>query len=619
MARIPDHIIQQIREQADIVDIVSDYVTLKKKGRYYFGLCPFHQEKTPSFSVDPDRQIFHCFGCGAGGNAISFVMQIQKVSFLEAVRELAQKMNIPIPEDNPNDPEAQKRILAYEANKFAADFFHSNLVEKPAGEKARTYLKNRGFNADVVEKFKLGWALDSWDGLIREANLRKVNLEGLRLAGLISRSEQGREYDRFRKRLMFPILSASGQVVGFGGRLIEDEPQQAKYINTRENSVYHKSQILYGLYENRRAIQQADQAILVEGYADVISLVQFGIENVVASSGTALTERQAELLLRYTKNVVVLYDGDLAGAHAALRGVDILLEKGLRVTVVQLPGGHDPDSFVRQEGADRLRTLVEKAQDVIDFKILAYREQKPDDTPQNRVELLHQLAETIAKMEDDVLRNLYAQQIAEKLGLPDQTVFKEISKVRLGERRQEKQEPVTTPGGKTRMPQGARFTAERDLVHVVLNYPETKALIFQNLDLSEVQNSDFRAVLAAAFQKYQQGADLTFQEALDVVQSPTIQSLLAELGFQEAEDLAEHEIRTWVEDCLVTIKLADIRLQIERLRQDLREAQKSGKGNVDELNRKYLQLKNEELRIRQREWTLGKKAPAEEDSDSVPF
>ncbi len=619
MGKIPEHIVQQIRERADIVDVISDYVTLKKKGRYYFGLCPFHKEKTPSFSVDPDRQIFHCFGCGAGGNVFSFVMQIQNVVFLEAVRQLARKTNVLIPEENSDDPEAQRRVRAYEANKFAADFFHSNLLEKPAGEKARVYLRKRGFDQNVIKKFKLGWALESWDGLIREAKLRKMNLLGFREAGLVSVPEQGREYDRFRSRLMFPIYSTSGQIVGFGGRLIEDDPKQAKYINTKEGPVYHKSFILYGLYENRRAIQQADQVILVEGYADVISLVQFGIENVVASSGTSLTEKQAELLLRYTKNVVVLYDGDLAGAHAALRGVDILLEKGMRVTVVRLPSEHDPDSFVRQEGPEKLLQLIRQAQDIIDFKIFAYRSQKPEDTPQNRAELMHQLVETIAKISDEVLRNLYAQQIAGKLGLPDETVFKEVAKIRRSPKNERAEEQTTSGGNSGKKPRGARFTAERDLVHIVLNYPETQALVFQNLDLNEVKNPDFRAVLAYAFQKYQQGAEVSFQEALDVVESSVIQSLLAELGFQTSETLPEAELRTWVEDCLATIKLVDIRQKIDLLRQEMRQVQQSGQGNLDELNRKYLQLKQEELRIRQREFASNAPESGKEFPDEVPF
>ncbi len=616
--QIPEYIVQQIRERADILDVVSEHVSLKKKGRYYFGLCPFHEEKTPSFSVDPDRQIFHCFGCGAGGNAISFVMQIQKVSFLEAVRELARKLNIPLPEDNPNDPEARRRLQAYEANEFAAEFFHTNLLQTPAGEKARAYLRKRGFDRRVIEKFKLGWALDSWDGLIREAKLKKISLEGLRTAGLVSRSEQGREYDRFRGRLMFPIFTASGQVAGFGGRLIEDDPKQAKYINTQESPVYHKSSILYGLRENRGAIQQADQAILVEGYADVISLVQFGIENVVASSGTSLTERQAQLLLRYTKNVVILYDGDPAGAHAALRGVDILLDKGLRISVVMLPKEHDPDSFVRQEGPEKLRRLIDQAQDIIEFKISAYRSVKPDDSPQNRAELLHLLVETVARISDEVLRNLYAQQIAGKMGLPDETVFKEIGKVQRNQRLKKKPGTESASVNTAAKAPGARFTAERDLVHIVLNYPDFQPLVFQNLDLNEVNEPDFRAILGRAFQKYRQGEEVTFQEALDVVESPAIQALLAELGFQREENLGEEELRTWVEDCLATIKLTDIRRQIQLLRQEMRQAQHSGSGNLDELNRKYLALKQEELRIRERDWAQKATGEKEDRPDSFP-
>ncbi len=611
MPKIPENKIEEVRQAADIVDVVSDYVTLKRSGQNYFGLCPFHQEKTPSFSVNPAKQIFYCFGCGAGGNVISFIMRIEKISFPEAVFHLARKYNISIPLEEENSEEARLKTAIYDANRFAAEFFHNHLLKTPSAQKARDYLKERGFSQEMIEKFNLGWSLESWDGLIQAAKKKGISEKILKAAGLVLANERGGTYDRFRGRLMFPIYQTSGVVVGFGGRILDKEAKTAKYLNTSDTPVFQKGRILYGLYQNREAIRKEDQAILVEGYADLITLVQFGIENVVASSGTALTENQANLLMRMTRNVVLLYDGDLAGAHAALRGVDTLVKTGLRVSVVALPPEHDPDSYVREFGAEKLRNLIKTAQDLIDFKIFAYRSEKSLDIPQNKTELLHQIAGTIAKISDEVLRNLYGQRVAAKLNLPERIVFREIS----ASQRQEKaspEAPVAKIGDN--LSKSASFLAERDLIRIAVEHAEMLPFIFQNLTLDEFGYPGFRRIFQMVFQHYQRNEEIQVQELFDSIENPDVQALLAKVNFEETEEISEKDLRLWAEDCVATIKLAEIRRQIDEVRQAMRQAQMSGGADLTALNQKYLELKQKELAIRQHDFI-----EKEKDTDDVPF
>ena len=593
------------------MDVVSEYVTLKRSGQNYFGLCPFHQEKTPSFSVNPAKQIFYCFGCGAGGNVFSFIMRIQKISFPEAVIFLARKYHISIPLEEENTEEARLKTAIYDVNRFAAEFFHNHLLKTVSAQKARDYLRQRGFSEKMIEKFNLGWSLESWDGLIKEAQKRGIPVKILKEAGLALPNKQGGYYDRFRARLMFPIYNSSGVVIGFGGRILDKEAKAAKYLNTSDTPVFQKGRVLYGLYQNREAIRKENQVILVEGYADLISLVQFGIENVVASSGTALTQDQANLIMRMTRNVVLLYDGDLAGAHAALRGVDILIKAGLQVSIVPLPPEHDPDSYVREFGAEKLRKLISTAQDLIDFKIFAYSSEKSIEIPQNKTELMHQLTGTIAKISDEVLRNLYGQRVAAKLNLPERIVFREISRIQRKENKSS--EAVVTKNGQG-VPKGASFLAELDLIRIAVEHSEMLPFIFQNISIGEFSYPDFRRIFQIIFQHYQQNEEIAVQEIFDSVENADIQALLAKINFESSEELPEKDLRHWAEDCVATIKLMEIRRQIDEVRQAMHQAQMSGGSDMTTLNQKYLGLKQKELAIRQHEFF-----DKANDTDDVPF
>jgi DNA primase len=340
--RIPEDKIEEVRTASDIVDVISAYVRLKRRGKSYVGLCPFHKEKTPSFHVTPDKQMFYCFGCQEGGNVFSFLMKTEKVSFIEAVKTLANRAGIELPVyDAPQAGSTQNEQL-FRANMIAARFYHRSLTETTEGEFAMQYLRNRGFTGETIKKFELGYAPRGWQSLINHAAEKGVETDYLEKAGLVSKRDDDSFYDRFRGRVLFPIFSTSGRIVAFAGRQLYEDDALAKYINTPETPIYQKGKLLYGLSMNRDDIRKQTYAILVEGYTDLISMYQSGIQNVVASSGTALTEDQIRLLARYAPTVVIVYDADSAGSTAALRGVELILERGLDVKIAQLPEGKIP-------------------------------------------------------------------------------------------------------------------------------------------------------------------------------------------------------------------------------------------------------------------------------------
>ncbi|MFQ5751493.1 MAG: DNA primase, partial [bacterium] len=421
---IPEHKIQEVREATDVVDLVSGYVTLKKSGRNFFGLCPFHPEKTPSFSVNPEKQIFHCFGCSAGGNVFTFLMRHEGISFLESVKFLAQRAGIQIDYEERDESVVKKNEALYYINEFAARFFQTTL-RNPEGEYALNYLKNRSFKLEDIKVFGLGYASGGWDNLIQNAKKEAIDIQLLLRAGLILKKEGGGYYDRFRDRIMFPIWNLSGRVVAFGGRKLNEQEDSPKYINSPETSVYEKGKLLYGLYQNRNEIRKLERAIFVEGYTDLMSLVSSGVKNVVATLGTALTEEQARLIRRYTKNVVLMFDSDTAGSAATLRGADILLENALEVFITSLPEGYDPDSFVKHEGATGVREQVKNAVNLFDYKL----HQTLLQTPEKRSDGIRSLLESLAKLNDKIQRSILLRQIAEKLEIDEKILWGELESV----------------------------------------------------------------------------------------------------------------------------------------------------------------------------------------------
>ncbi len=423
---IPDEKIEEIRAAVDIVDVVSDYVQLKRSGSRYKGLCPFHQEKTPSFSIDPDKNLYYCFGCGAGGDVFTFLQEMEGISFVETARMLAERTGIPLPEDDIDAEQASRTEAIYHALRFAGRFFYRQLTQTERGKPALNYLRQRGIEPATIKRFGLGYAPDAWDALLNAAKEKQIEPEILEDAGLIiERNDSSGYYDRYRDRVIFPIFSHVGKVLGFGGRILDDAADQPKYINSPETRVYHKSKVLYGLRQAKSAIRQQDEALLVEGYTDVIALHQAGIETAVASSGTALTEEQVQTLGRYGKRLVLLYDADEAGARAAVRALHLVLKQGLGAYAVELPEGDDPDSFVQAHGPEAFKEYIDDER--LDMPAFRYQRAQRDealDTPEDRVEVQRDIMAAIAEIPDRNLQREYVRRTSDVLGVPDTDLFR---------------------------------------------------------------------------------------------------------------------------------------------------------------------------------------------------
>ncbi len=497
--------IDKIFETARIEEVVGDFVSLKKRGVNLLGLCPFHNEKTPSFNVNPARNIFKCFGCGKGGTAVNFIMEHEHVTYPEALRYIAKKYNIEIEEEKVSPEQTMLRdekesMLVL--NAFAQKYFSEQLLESEEGKAiGLSYFKERGFNNEIIQKFQLGYSLGEWEAFVKAALANGFQKEFLVKTGLaIEKTEQTsstsgdstlspesipmkagervgvRYLDRFRGRVMFPIQNLSGRVIAFGGRILKKDDKAAKYINSPESEVYHKSNVLYGIFFAKNAIIKHDNCYLVEGYTDVISLHQSGIENVAASSGTALTVEQIRLIGRYTKNITILYDGDPAGIKASLRGIDLVLEEGLNVKVVLFPDGDDPDSYSRKHSSSEvLDFIANNAKDFVVFKTgLLLNEVKND--PVRKAGLIREVVETIAKIPDQIIRATYVKHCSSLMDIDEQVLLTELNKIRRAQLKKEMPrddiDELLPDVLKVEQPlhDGGTESQEREIMRLLLNF-----------------------------------------------------------------------------------------------------------------------------------------------------
>ena len=439
--------IDRILDAANIVDVVSEFVTLRKRGVNYVGLCPFHDDKSPSFYVSPAKNICKCFACGEGGTAVHFIMKHEQIGYFDALRFLAKKYNIEIAERELSDEEKRVRSdreSMFIVNAWAQQYFSQMLHEHVEGKTVgMRYFIERGFREDTIRKFQLGYSLDQRDALYQQALRKGYKKEYLEKTGLVIAYENGNVNDRFRGRVIFPVHSLSGKVVAFGGRVLKKDEKTAKYVNSPESPIYHKSNELYGIYFAKQAIVKADRCYLVEGYTDVISMHQSGVENVVASSGTALTHGQIRLIHRFTNNITVLYDGDAAGIKAAIRGIDLLLDEGMNVKVVLLPDGEDPDSFARSHSATEFTEFIRQHEtDFIRFKTKLLLADAGND-PVKRAALIGDIIRTIAIVPDDITRTIYIRECSAMMEIDEQVVLNQVNKQRLSKNEQKPSVPVT--------------------------------------------------------------------------------------------------------------------------------------------------------------------------------
>ena len=478
--------VEKIKDAANIVDVVSEFVSLRRSGANYKGLCPFHNERTPSFFVSPSRGICHCFSCGRGGTPINFIMEHEQMTYVEALRWLARKYNIEIKERELTDKERQEqseRDSMFIVNEWAADYFKQILLESEGGNSiGLQYFRSRGFRDDIISKFHLGYDVQDRHQLAREAQAKGYQLDFLLKTGICYKNDRSEYIDRYAGRVIFPWLSVSGKIVGFGGRLLDSRTKGVaqKYVNSPDSEIYHKDQLLYGIYQAKKAISREDRVYMVEGYTDVISMHQCGIENVVANSGTALSVHQIRMLHRFTSNITLLYDGDAAGIHAALRGTDMILAEGMNIKVLVLPDGDDPDSFARKHSSADFKQYIEDHQvDFIQFKTNLMLNGVTD--PAKRSEAINSIVQSIAVVPNQILRDTYIHDCAQRLNIAESTLINTMNKfIREAQDRMNK-----APNAETQQANSASATTQKYINNPSI--PKVETMLMQVI----IRHGDF--------------------------------------------------------------------------------------------------------------------------------
>jgi DNA primase len=545
----------RVKQQADIVRVVGEYVHLKKSGQNFVGLCPFHSEKTPSFAVHPVKQIYHCFGCGAGGDVFKFLMEMDKSDFPEAVRAVAEKCGIAIPQPRERSPEErreqQQRTGIVDMHRDAAALFSRHLEGTPEGKAAKAYLLDRGLDAEAIARFGLGFAPSGGDVLWRHLKT-KYPEKVVESSGLVGRDPSGRIYDRFRRRIMFPIANDAGKIIAFGGRALGDD--LPKYLNSPETPIYTKSRVLYHLDRAKEAMRQGDAVVLVEGYMDTIAVARAGIGNVVASCGTSLTETQVKLLTRFTRRVIVNYDPDTAGQAATERSLAILLEQNCDVRVLALPGGKDPDSFIRDEGAPAYRKLLEAAPSYLDYLIGRAR-RLGIATAEEKLRAVNFLMPFVQRIPDGLLRSEWASRISQQLRV-DEPVLREALRRAVKERRSEVKTNPALAGP-------AAKKAERRLIQMLLEADEFRARLVEEISASHLHEGlETQKLFVVLLEACAGGAKPDLNPLAESLEEKD-RNLLFEIAFG-----GTHEI-TWeeAEDCLRVLRVAQLRPQLRALQE----------------------------------------------------
>ena len=424
MVRYSDEIIDEVRQTNDIVDIISQYVHLKRSGRNFFGLCPFHNEKSPSFSVSPDKQIFHCFGCGVGGNVFTFLTKIEGINFIEAVQTLAERSNIQLPtlENRGDSLKEELKAKVYKVNEFAANYYHENLY-KPESKIAQEYIKKRKLTNETLKSFQIGFSgkfNELYNALKKQGFEEREILE----SGLVNKNDNGKYIDRYRNRLMFPICDVRGRVIAFGGRVLDDS--KPKYINSPENIVYSKGRHLFGLNVAKKS--DVKKILIVEGYMDVISLHQRGVKNVVASLGTAMTQQQGWLLRKSSEQIILSFDSDEAGLSAKMRALDILQNMGCDIRILQMEGAKDPDEYIIKYGSARFQSLIEKALSVVEFKVKILKRNLDLNNTNDKIKFLNEIAKLISKIDNTIEKEVYIERIAKSYNISKEAIYAEVNK-----------------------------------------------------------------------------------------------------------------------------------------------------------------------------------------------
>lgn len=558
--------ISAIRERSNILEIVSDYVSLKKTGKYYKGLCPFHSEKTPSFMVNEGKQVFHCFGCGEGGDIFTFLMKIKNLTFPEAVEELAKRYGIKLTEPNMKKKrELVKRELLLELNKIASEYFYT-ILHSSKGKEGWNYLMKRGINKDIIEEYRLGYSLDQWDGLVKYLSEKKLPMDLAVEVGLVIPKKKEGWYDTFRNRIVFPIFDMHNRVIGFGGRLIkEGEP---KYINSPESIIYHKGETLYGLHVARQFISEKDLVVIVEGYFDLLTLHQFNIKNSVATLGTALTSQHIRILKRYTNNLYTIFDADEAGLKAVLRSLPLFLEEDVTAEIITLPKGEDPDTFLRKGSSEDFNKLIIQALPMMDFFFERLEKTFDLRTIEGKVKMAKEAIAMLNKIPDKIKKSLYIKALAEKIEIQESILHEIIQSP-----------PKKGDDVLKRRAIGRGFQkSEEMIIQLLIHHPQYISIVSKYAVLDEFQNVNLKLIGKEIENQYSKKGRLDLSILLISV-NEDLRSILSELAFEDLQ-LEREQTEKLLKDCIRKIMEEKLKKDKIELLKKIKEAEKIGGGRV---------------------------------------
>jgi len=577
--------IEKVIEANDIIDVISEYVELKKAGKEFKGLCPFHREKTPSFMVSQEKQVYHCFGCNASGNVVTFIMDIENLTFKEAIEFLADRVGITLEETVLTEREYQRKKLIdeiYKVNKLATMYFYNKLFSEE-GRQALTYIRKRGLTEATIKKFGIGYSPPHGNGLLNFLKEKGYTESFLVKAGLLSQ-KNNRYYDKFRNRVMFPIIDVKGNVIGFGGRSIDDS--LPKYLNTPETEVFKKSKTLFAINFAKKT--QQDKFIIVEGYMDAISLHQAGIDCAVASLGTALTEDQARLIKRYKGNVVIAYDADEAGISAALRGLDILDELNLNIKVLTIPYGKDPDEFIKKEGVEAFNQLIENADSLIEFKAKVYRKNLDLDNPQDRIIYVKKIAKDIAKLSDEVKREVYISSAAKVAQISENAVRTEVA--RFVNREIEKNQKNMYMAGNIRhnIYSSSKISPEKYLIALLLYDNNLYKRVKETITADMLENVKLKPIFEEIMSRLEDGKKTQINDIVYLLQEENLISNFNDIikAFYESENVTEQA----VDDIINKILINSLAVKREKIKRAINEAHML--GDIEKERQLLIELQN---------------------------
>lgn len=579
---VPEETIEQIRNSLDIVDVVGEYVQLKKQGRNYFGLCPFHNEQTPSFSVAPEKQIFHCFGCGVGGNIYTFIMEIEGFNFLEAVRHLSDKAKINIPElqENTNSTGQQdRRTILYSAHELLVKFYHYCLLQTKYGERAYSYLENRGFLKQTVDTFQLGYAIDSWETTTRFLQKRNMPLDELEKAGILSKREfDGKYFDRFRNRIIFPIWDRHGKTIAFGGRVLGNE--KPKYLNSPESNIFHKGNTLYAYHLARKSIKQLNQAILFEGYVDVIKAHQAGVTQAVASLGTSLTQEQAGLLTRLAETIIICYDSDHAGTEASFRAAEILQGHGSTIKIATMPTGFDPDDYITKYGGEKFITdVIGASQTVMAFKMQYFRQRRNLQDEGDRLRYIEEVLEEIARLPKAVERDHYLRQVSEEFSLSLDALKQQQYQVYRQQKNnsskvQTSQEQVQARPKKLTQTNKLRTAYQVAEMHLIAHMMRSEQITTQVRDQigGGFYDEKHQALVAYLYAFYEEGHVPDISQFIQKLEDVSLQHTATEIAMMQInEQLTDQELADYIRQVNNYSKWLEVEKKEQQKQQALKE------------------------------------------------